>query len=165
MHERCEQADQRSERDHEGRDTDGEPEQSVVVEPAVRPSGLQVSGVTTERLFVARLASVQGDVAALHLEPAEENGGVRISLDVGVGVVLAVYRDPLTWADAGRDPHQEAKRLADRAFEGHCLVRQPAVQEHRRAHEADARHAKTDQKTQNDDPQHHVSLADLPTGR
>ena len=90
---------------------------------------------------------------------------MRIALDIGEGVVLAVHGDPLTWADAGGDPHQEPKCLRDGAFERDGLVGQAAVQEHRRGHERDARNAETDQQTQGDDPQHQGTLADLPTGR
>ena len=165
VHERGEQADQRSEHDHESR----RHRSPARTERGRRTSGrrvwVQVPGVTAERLCVARLASVQRDVAALHLEPAEQHGGVRVALDVGEGVVLAVYGHPLTWADAGGDPHQEAERLGDRAFEGDCPVGERPVQVHRRGHEARRTRRRNRPADSGRRPAASGEFSSLPTGR
>ena len=97
---------------------------------------------------VASLAAVQRDVAALHLEPPEQNRGVRVALDVGEGVVLAVDRNPLTGADPVVIHTRKPKRLGHRAFEGDRPVGQAAVEEHRGSHECDAGNAETNDQTQ-----------------
>ncbi len=165
VHEGGEETDQRAEENDQNADPEAETEEGVIVEPPVGSCGRQVLGVAGHGLGVAGLAPVQADVAALHLDPAEQHGGVRVALDVGERVMLAVHGDPLSRADARGDPHEEPKHLGDRAFEGHGLVGEPAVQEHRRGHEGDERHAETDGHTRADDPQHRVNLPLLPTGR
>ena len=88
-----------------------EAEQGVVVEQPVGPGRREVLGVAGDRRRVAGLAPVHRHVHHLHLDPAVEHGGVRVALDVGEGVVLAVHGDPLAGPDAGRDPGQEAEHL------------------------------------------------------
>ena len=89
---------------------------------------------------------------------------MRVALDVGEGVVLAVHGHPLPGADPGGDPHQEAEHLRDRALERDGFVSEPAMQEDRRRHEGDERHAETDRQTQGDDPQHRSQFS-TPTYR
>ena len=165
MDERGKESDQGSEDDDQDGDADREAEERVIVEPAVGAGRLQIPCVSAQRLAVASLAAVEGDIAALDLEPSEQHGRVRVALDVGEGVVLAVHGNPLTWANAGRDPHEQPKCLGHGTFEGHRLVGQATVQEHRGGHECDAGNAETNDQTQHDDPQHRHSLSDLPTGR
>ena len=61
-----------------------------------------------ERQIVSGNAAVHDHVAELHGRVALEDGGVRVALDVGEGVVLAVDGHPLSRPDAGRDPGEEA---------------------------------------------------------
>ena len=129
-----------------------EPDEGVIVEPSIGTRGRNVSREAPRRLHVAGLTPIQSDVAALHLEPAEQHRRVRIALDVGVGVVLAVNSDPLPRPDSRRDPHQEPKDLGHRPLERDRSMSQTAVQEHRRRHECDAGHAETDQQTEGGDP-------------
>ena len=91
-----------------------EPEQGVVVEQPVGRRRRQVLGVAGDRLGVVGLAAVHRHVQHLHLDPAVEHGGVRVALDVGEGVVLAVHGHPLAGPDAGGDPDEEPERLGDR---------------------------------------------------
>ena len=74
----------------------------------------QVLGVAGHRLGVVRLPPVHRHVLHLHLDPAVQDRGVRVALDVGEGVVLAVHRDPLARADPGRHPDHEPERLVRR---------------------------------------------------
>lgn len=159
MDECSQQSDRWAEYDDENGDTGRQPDEGVIVKPAVAAGGLQITRIPTEGLAIAGFASVQRDVAALHLEPAEQHRGVRIAFDVGEGVMLAVHGDPLSWPDAGRDPHEQPERLGHRAFERDGFVSQAAVQEDRRCHECDAGNAETDQQAHGDDAQHRRSLA------
>ena len=61
-----------------------------------------------------RPPAVEDDVAQLHREVPEQDGGVGVALLVGVGVVLAVHRHPLAGADAGGDPGSTRKTAVTR---------------------------------------------------
>ena len=64
----------------------------------------------------------------LHVDPAEQLRRVRIALDVGEGVVLAVHRHPLAGPDAGGDPDQKRNTHGRPAAQRQGPVRQGAVQ-------------------------------------
>ena len=108
--------------------------------------------------FAASL-SVEGDVLHLHRSPPEQYGRVRIAVDVGEGVVLAVDGGPLARSDAGRDPDEHPEREPERRAHGQRLVGQCPVQEDRRDEVGEHRHGEPGDEPCEEGDQHGATIA------
>ena len=88
--------DERAEHDHEERDADAEADEGWSKTYAVPTVPREVASRTASTCS-GSLATLRysADVAELHRDPAEQHGRVRVALDVGVRVVLAVHGHPL----------------------------------------------------------------------
>jgi len=102
----------------------------VVVEHAVERGRRQVASVPLDRARTFRFLSVHREVEHLHLHPAMKHGGVRVALDVGEGVVLAVDRHPLPWPDACGHPNDKAEHMDRRRSHHERPMSEGAVQVH-----------------------------------
>ncbi|MEY3093462.1 MAG: hypothetical protein RIU67_2245 [Actinomycetota bacterium] len=127
---------ERSEQEHENGDSDGQAQQRAVEEPPIPTIGREVACIA-KRLHVARRSSVQHDVRQLHPSPSEQHGRMRIALDIGVRVVLAVNGDPLAGLDAGADPHEDAESETGRTTQSESAVSQRSMEVHRGDHIGD----------------------------
>ena len=79
----------------------------------IPPVGGEVAGIARHGHAVAGDSPVEDDVAELDRGEALEQGRVRITLDVGEGVVLAVDRDPFAGAVSQLEfAHPEAATAA-----------------------------------------------------
>jgi len=121
---------ERSEGKHENRDAKGETEERSIEEPAVPAVGWQITRVA-QGVGVTRGLSIQRHIGQLNSSPAEENGGVRITFHIGVGVMLTVDGHPFTGLDPGTDPHQHTEGETGRTAQSECTVSQRAMQVHR----------------------------------
>src|SRR5205807_5823599 len=83
-------------------------DESMVEEHPVPTVGLKVTRVATDGRLVPRDPAVHDHIAELHGGVALEDRGVRIALDVGEGVMLAVHGHPLAGPDTGCYPGQQA---------------------------------------------------------
>ena len=113
VHRGRQQAEPQPEEQAQDRDPDGQPEERVVEEDAVPRVGREVARVAGDDLLVLGDPAVEGDVAELHCGHAQQDGGVRVALDVGVRVVLAVHGHPLAGTDSGGDPREHPARGGD----------------------------------------------------
>ena len=149
-----EQPDLPSEHHDEHGDAEGETEQGVVVEQPVHAGRRKVLGVAGDRRGVPRLPPVHRDVEHLHLDPPVEHGGVRVALDVGERVVLAVHRHPLPGPDAGGHPRDDPKCLGGRPAQGERPVRERPVQVDRGRGVGDQAHGHADDEAEDEDSHH-----------
>ena len=149
-----EQTDLPAEQHGERTDADGETEQRVVVEQPVHAGRREVLGVPGEGRRVARLPAVHRHVEHLHLDPPVEHGGVRVALDVGERVMLAVHRHPLPGPDAGGHPGDEPERLGRRPAQGERPVGERPVQVHGGRGVGDQAHDDADDEAEEEDSHH-----------
>jgi hypothetical protein len=145
-------------------DADAEAEEGVVEEEAVPAVGGQVACVAGDLVAVLGHLAVQGHVGELHHGEALTDRRVRIALDVGEGVVLAMDGGPLAGPDAGRDPDHDAEHPRGAGGEGDGAVTEATVQPHRRQEEGHGRKGESEDHRQ--DERHEVSVPPyLPVGR
>lgn len=123
-------ARERTENHHEDRDSDTEAEKGSIEEPTIPTIGRKIARVA-QGVGVSRGLSIQRHIGQLNSTPAEEHGGMRITLHIGVGVMLAMHGHPLAGLDPGADPDQKAEREAGRSAQRECAVGQRAMQIHR----------------------------------
>lgn len=96
--------------EHKDRDTNSQPQQGTVEEPAVPGIDRNVFGVVPEVVGVGGGLLVQTDVAQLDLPEPENCRAMGVFGGVGLGVMLTVNGHPFASLLAGCDPAEEAER-------------------------------------------------------
>ena len=135
----CEQTDPPPGNRAQGGDPEAEADHGVVVEQAVEPGGWQVTGVSLDGARVPCLAAVHRHVHHLHLDPAIQYRGVRITLDIGEGVVFPVDGDPLPRPNPRGHPHHEPEDLLGWRPQRQGAVGQRSMEVHGGRHVGDQR--------------------------
>ncbi len=149
-------ADLPSEHGDQQRHAEGQAQQRMVEEHLVPAVLGQVLGVAVHLLGILGNPAVQHGVAELDQRVAEDHRRVRVALLVGVGVVLAVHRHPLSRSSARRHPDDEAAGEGDGWPQGDRLVGHGPVQVHRRDDEGDLGGDQSDQDGLEDRDHWHI---------
>lgn len=124
--------DEGAEQRNENCDTQPKPEQSMIEEDVVESVGRKVFCELLGVGYVTRRPAVHRIVLDLHIPPSMNGGGVRVFGSVGMSVMFAMYRYPLTRSNSGREPQHKAKCSMSRLAECQRLVRKPPMEIHRR---------------------------------
>ncbi len=130
-HRRCQASPGSDRRDQQG-DADGQTHEGSIEEPTVPAIGREIPRVLRDETRFTSGSSVQRDVGPLDPPPSEQDGGVRITVDIGVSVMLPVHGDPLPRTNSRRDPHQRTAHATNGTRENERAVRETPVQVHGR---------------------------------
>ena len=128
--ERRQQSGPRAENCNQDGDSYSQTDEGSIEEPPVPSIRRQVAGVSRDEFWLTNGSPVQSNVRQLHPPPSEEDGGVRISLHVGVRMMLPMDGDPLSRSDSGGDPDENSTDRTHWCGQRQSTVRKSTVQIH-----------------------------------
>jgi hypothetical protein len=126
------QPDFPAEHANQERDACGEAQKRVVEEQPVPTIAWQITGVAGHCVGVAGHPSVENGISELNRREPEDGRGVRVTILVGKGMMLAMHRHPLAGPGARCHPDHDSARKGDRGLELHSSMGERAVEVDRR---------------------------------
>jgi hypothetical protein len=128
LYEESAESPNRAQKQHEDGDTNQNSSDAEAEKMAVEPVITNVRRECLERLWIFGFAIVVVNVAQQNAPEAFEYRAVRIALDVGVAVMLAMHRHPLLGINSGPQPKLHAHGECSYGMQIHTTVRQSPMQ-------------------------------------